>query len=679
MKREHIGATLWSILLSALISIGSVACLVTGFRMQSSVQISWMQWDRLLLWCCVFSVLFSLFRQRLAVWSVLAGFALLFAPSLISSVSFLLHYLSVYYDSAYGVGIFQLGAQNPVGDMTVALCAIAALTALAVSDAVRRKGSAVPALILSALPLAACLVCTDTLPDTQYIYMLLLGLTVLILTNAVRQKDGVQGVRLIALSVLPAALLLGLLFVVVPESAYRPPAWEQWLSGLWENREVAVVGDDSLGFEDLTKDGHYVNLEEAVMEVTSSERRTLYLRGQARDVYAGTRWDTGTGSAGSYWPSRIRMPNRGTVHIRTKRIQPVLYLPYYADNMPTYRKENADGLTDYTVSYDILEDGSYEFLQTDVKLTAGCELPLQTYLWAAPLAEMLTEGYTRPLDRTRCIVEYVRASAEYDLNTPGMPEDETDLARWFLEESETGYCVHYATAAAVLLRAAGIPARYVTGYSVAVRADEETTVRNKDAHAWVEVFISGVGWLTVDPTPGTEEQIQDTTEEEETTGDVIQSETTEQTQQQETEDAQTQVSIQENTTLQERASPTPQAQPRPVMLQALQGLCTAVLLVLVILAQWRLRVYLLGRKLRKGSTNRQMIARWKQAQRMAKYLKKTPAHRLLELAEKAKFSQHAITEQELAECDRYLHSSHAELRKKPWYCQLVYTVVFAVY
>ena len=52
-----------------------------------------------------------------------------------------------------------------------------------------------------------------------------------------------------------------------------------------------------------------------------------------------------------------------------------------------------------------------------------------------------------------------------------MDLDSEDFAIWFLTEADTGYCIHFATAAVVLLRAAGIPARYVDGYVVNTQKD----------------------------------------------------------------------------------------------------------------------------------------------------------------------------------------------------------------
>ena len=86
------------------------------------------------------------------------------------------------------------------------------------------------------------------------------------------------------------------------------------------------------------------------------------------------------------------------------------------------------------------------------------------------------------------IADKVRETASYNLSPSIMPDTAEDFAMWFYQEAEEGYCVHFATTAAVLLRAAGVPARYVTGYVVNVRANREESVSSRQAHAWVEYF-----------------------------------------------------------------------------------------------------------------------------------------------------------------------------------------------
>ena len=72
----------------------------------------------------------------------------------------------------------------------------------------------------------------------------------------------------------------------------------------------------------------------------------------------------------------------------------------------------------------------------------------------------------------------------------------------FVTETRAGYCQHFAGAMAVMLRLAGVPARVAVGFTSGQRAGGVWKVTDHDAHAWVEVWFPGEGWVAFDPTPG---------------------------------------------------------------------------------------------------------------------------------------------------------------------------------
>ena len=119
----------------------------------------------------------------------------------------------------------------------------------------------------------------------------------------------------------------------------------------------------------------------------------------------------------------------------------------------------------------------------------------------ADLAYRVIQQATTPFERTLAIQQHLlnnyRYSLEADTATLSHPLEE------FLFTRKTGYCEHYATAMVVMLRTVGIPARLVTGF-LATEWNEYGgyfTVRQRDAHAWVEVYFPHSGWITMDPTP----------------------------------------------------------------------------------------------------------------------------------------------------------------------------------
>jgi hypothetical protein len=87
----------------------------------------------------------------------------------------------------------------------------------------------------------------------------------------------------------------------------------------------------------------------------------------------------------------------------------------------------------------------------------------------------------------------------YTLAPPELTKDPVDQ---FLFETRSGFCEHYASSFTVLMRAAGVPARVVTGYlgGELNPVDGYLVVRQSEAHAWSEVWIDGEGWVRVDPT-----------------------------------------------------------------------------------------------------------------------------------------------------------------------------------
>ncbi len=114
----------------------------------------------------------------------------------------------------------------------------------------------------------------------------------------------------------------------------------------------------------------------------------------------------------------------------------------------------------------------------------------------------LTAGATGPYERVRAILDHLTDRGNgfiYSLSTaPGTSGDDlVDFLRL-----KRGYCEQYAGAMAVLVRASGVPARVALGYTPGTeRQDGTRVVTSDDAHAWVEVWFDGLGWVPFDPTP----------------------------------------------------------------------------------------------------------------------------------------------------------------------------------
>lgn len=128
------------------------------------------------------------------------------------------------------------------------------------------------------------------------------------------------------------------------------------------------------------------------------------------------------------------------------------------------------------------------------------QLPEQGNARSRELARQMLREAGSDLDYARGILErFQQQPYFYTLRPPTMPDDPVDA---LLFDVQRGFCAHYASATAFLLRSAGIPARIIGGYQggAAGADDAYLIVRQYDAHAWVEAWFDGRGWVRIDPT-----------------------------------------------------------------------------------------------------------------------------------------------------------------------------------
>lgn len=123
----------------------------------------------------------------------------------------------------------------------------------------------------------------------------------------------------------------------------------------------------------------------------------------------------------------------------------------------------------------------------------------------------LKKGNPKRKDIIRAVKAYIMRDTEYSLS-PGKTPSGEDTVEYFLMENKKGYCVYYATAAAILLRSYGVPARYVEGMCVSKEMLSENEgveieVPDKNTHAWVEVYDEKYGFVPVEVTPGYSDEV----------------------------------------------------------------------------------------------------------------------------------------------------------------------------
>jgi hypothetical protein len=125
----------------------------------------------------------------------------------------------------------------------------------------------------------------------------------------------------------------------------------------------------------------------------------------------------------------------------------------------------------------------------------------------ASLARAQTRGLQTDFERAIALEEYFQSSSNFRYSTDVVPgHGATDLAAWLLDpESDNyhiGYCEQFATSMAVMARTLGIPSRVILGFGPGTTLDDgRIVIRDRNAHAWVELWMPTQGWVQFDPTP----------------------------------------------------------------------------------------------------------------------------------------------------------------------------------
>lgn len=158
---------------------------------------------------------------------------------------------------------------------------------------------------------------------------------------------------------------------------------------------------------------------------------------------------------------------------------------------------------------------------------AGADYPdwvLNQYLQLPPeitprvreLAVQISQGMTNTYEIAQAITFYLRENITYTRMVPDLPVQQ-EIVDWFLFDLRQGFCNYYASAEVIMLRSLGIPARLVVGYAQGDAVAQQPTpglppeyrepsgpqtyqVREKDSHAWPEVYFPNIGWVEFEPT-----------------------------------------------------------------------------------------------------------------------------------------------------------------------------------
>ena len=681
-----------SALFALVLSFSAVGNLITGYEL--AVDSLW----KIALWCALFSIGSAMvLRLRYGgKFILILGFlGLIFLwkrESVWMQAQTISYIITSHYHRVYGWPI--LG--NPAaGEVSVPLILWTALVSTGVNWHICRRKHWILAFLPTVLPLVLCLMTIDKVPDAIFLYLTILGLSILLITDWTRRHSPNQGMKLVFRITVPVSIFLALLFVLNPKDTYVNRAGslqKEVIAWFEEFRDTAqdIVSGTSLETGAIEKlNLKYVgpknNVSHSVMRVNSPINGTLYLRGRDYDKYTGTGWEASSERKEAFTTGGA---SAGEISIVTYGVRSVLYVPYYVTEdveLVGGAWENDNNYQRY--SFYLSSVGSRNAATPEQRY---CELPDETLQWAQELVKQITAGEASDRDKLRLIQNYVRSSAVYDLATSRMDSEYADFAQWFLEESETGYCVHFATSATVLLRAAGIPARYVEGYMATCTAGEDKVVSSRDAHAWAEYYDSDYGiWRVLEATPADPEEAE--TEPEDS---IPQTETAPDDTQEETEAPGTEPSEgaskptkpnageeEDPETSDDPSAATPghDNEKKPFKIPDwIKTIFKILLFAACIPLQAYVRIYRKRMLWNKGRPNTRTIERWRQTRSLAKLLKQSYPEELDSLAQKAKFSQHRIQPEELRQFEEYRFLLIEQIRGMAWHYRLIAMWIFAV-
>lgn len=423
------------------------------------------------------------------------------------------------------------------------------------------------AVALTLFPILPALL-TNTYPHWGWFLLLGAFWLSMLLGSLCRHSPGRSKLTLISL---PAAgLLLAAVVAILPQERYVYPQWayDTWkdvssVVGRWlPTVDTGII--DLPGFVsgsglrmdevDLSAAGPLNYSGEAVLEVGGNYSGRVYLRGGSLAVYTGKSWEplsegaydyesayspllfpAELGSAGkersivinnliarttdTFLPYPLAdqsfranglslVEDAAVVSDAARRLIEVTFLPDALDLSEFIPADDPDFLAARAAYTEFVME---HYTQTDSRLLPLINSPLTTipthdgYVYGPVNTSVLTNPNLGADDNSylsavNTVTGWLAAQCVYDPDTPVTP-DGADFAEYFLTTGR-GYCMHFATAATLLLRELGVPARYVTGYVADPRYGQTVEVPDSAAHAWVEVYLPSYGWYPVEVTPG---------------------------------------------------------------------------------------------------------------------------------------------------------------------------------
>ncbi len=310
-----------------------------------------------------------------------------------------------------------------------------------------------------------------------------------------------------------------------------------------------MQGNSLSGFSDTVTLGEVGQLKlnpKLVMRVRVAQppdqNSSLRWRGVTLDQYDGKSWRDSTSRTATGHALAIQVPRRGNTywvddatkynHSEALRYvtRQTFYLepletptifaaskPLWIEGLKSLWKDDSDGLWTshhsmnrliYTVESDTRTPGDNELQKNneqvyDPDITSRyLQIPRDFDRRVAGLSAEITRNSKSVIESARLIEAHLRSKYNYSLNLRRSDESLDPIVD-FLLNVRSGHCEYFASSMTLMLRTQGIPARIVNGFQTGeyTNISEFYTVRQSDAHSWVEVYFPAYGWVAFDPTP----------------------------------------------------------------------------------------------------------------------------------------------------------------------------------
>ncbi|MCU4846618.1 transglutaminase TgpA family protein [Bacillus thuringiensis] len=371
----------------------------------------------------------------------------------------------------------------------------------------------------------------------------------LLQVERIKEREHLQNyAREISKLLRPLTIFIVLLATIAYFAPKFGPQWPNTMDFLKFNtseaskeQKVSTIG---YGLDDSRLGGPFK--ADPTIVFTARTQNKQYWRVETKDFYTGKGWEI------SENPKKISFKNKNDVvswyeqNTKTKTTEATItmqksypHLTYpaglvsveaasdvsysvdpFSEKIYTMNGDSSTTLHSYKVTYEIPEF-SIENLKA-VKTNEGQEtnpyfmtkytqLPKSLPQRVKDLAVNLTNDKDNRYDKVLAIENYFTDNSfTYESTNVLFPAKSQDYVDQFLFDTKSGYCNNFSTSMIVLLRSAGIPARWVKGYTegtldntlASAEGEDVYTITNDNAHSWVEVYFPGYGWIPFEPTKG---------------------------------------------------------------------------------------------------------------------------------------------------------------------------------